>query len=161
MSYARRSMSSGAGCVEPLPSYTVNSIAIVPQPVWLVRPLTTPAWVTNAAPYRDDPLADAEIPRAQRRSLLQLSWRTCRWPVGDPVKADFFFCGALPREGEAYCAAHCARAVRPEQRARSAPRGDRESGARQRRTMRALRDMDRPIAFGSEAAAEAQAEEGA
>ena len=34
--------------------------------------------------------------RAQRCSLLQLNARTCRWPVGDPARAGFFFC-AVPR----------------------------------------------------------------
>jgi hypothetical protein len=44
--------------------------------------------------------------------LLELTDDTCRWPVGDPCAADFFFCGAPPLPGKPYCAAHCARAER-------------------------------------------------
>ena len=81
------------------------------RPVWTYRrPL--PAWVGDANPYVDDPGIDAAIPHAQRRSLLELTDDTCRWPVGDPCAADFFFCGAPPLPGKPYCAAHCARAER-------------------------------------------------
>ena len=34
-----------------------------------------------------------EIPLEQRKTLLQLTEKTCRWPVGDPGGTDFFFCG--------------------------------------------------------------------
>jgi GcrA cell cycle regulator len=153
------------------PPASTGLAAIVPTPIWLFRPRVTPAWVSNAVPYVDDPLADADAPRAQRRSLLQLNWRTCRWPVGDPAKSDFFFCGAVPREGEAYCAAHCARAVRPAEQATQ--RGKRglslapslspslaSLGARRGRTMRELRDLDKILEPGGEAATEARSEEG-
>jgi GcrA cell cycle regulator len=73
-----------------------------------MRPL--PAWVANAKPYVDDPGIDAGIPLSQRRSFLELTDDTCRWPVGDPCNADFFFCGAQPLPDKPYCAAHCARA---------------------------------------------------
>jgi GcrA cell cycle regulator len=82
-----------------------------PRPVWTYRRLL-PAWVGDANPYVDDPGIDAAIPHAQRRSLLELTDDTCRWPVGDPCAADFFFCGAPPLPGKPYCAAHCARAER-------------------------------------------------
>lgn len=69
-------------------------------------PATPPAWVANARPYVDDPGSDAGIRPSQRRTLLQLDDRTCRWPVGDPCRPDFFFCGAKPVRGKPYCAAH-------------------------------------------------------
>ena len=34
-----------------------------------------------------------EIPIEQRKTLLQLTEKTCHWPIGDPGSADFFFCG--------------------------------------------------------------------
>jgi GcrA cell cycle regulator len=74
-----------------------------------------PAWVRNAEPYVDNPLVDADIPAPQRRVLLELSGRACRWPVGDPSHSDFFFCGAEAFQGKPYCVAHCARAYRPEE----------------------------------------------
>src|SRR5262249_42544542 len=38
-------------------------------------------------------LIDNVIPLGQRRSLLELTEETCRWPIGDPGQPDFFFCG--------------------------------------------------------------------
>jgi GcrA cell cycle regulator len=74
--------------------------------------LQLPAWVRNAKPYVEDPNADADVPPWQRRSFLELSSSTCRWPVGDPARPDFFFCGASPLEGKPYCGAHWTRAYR-------------------------------------------------
>jgi GcrA cell cycle regulator len=71
-----------------------------------------PAWVRNATPYVDDPSVDADVPHWQRCSFLDLSSSTCRWPVGDPARPDFFFCGAAPLEGKPYCGAHWTRAYR-------------------------------------------------
>jgi GcrA cell cycle regulator len=68
-----------------------------------------PAWVRNAKPYVDDPRVDTDVPLRQRRSFLELDSSTCRWPVGDPSRPDFFFCGARPLEAKPYCAAHWAR----------------------------------------------------
>lgn len=39
-------------------------------------------------------------------TLMQLSYRTCRWPCGDPQSPDFFFCGAEPALGVPYCPGH-------------------------------------------------------
>lgn len=60
-------------------------------------------------PERVVSIADADIPFEQRKSLLGLTSKTCRWPVGEPG-IDLFFCGAKPDEGCVYCAAHEARA---------------------------------------------------
>lgn len=54
---------------------------------------------------------DLAIPQHQRRTLLELTSDTCRWPVGEPDKPDFFFCGAALIAGSPYCAVHRARAV--------------------------------------------------
>jgi GcrA cell cycle regulator len=127
-----------------------NSPAATPAPIERARP----AWVINAKPYADDPLADADIPFAQRRSFMELNCRTCRWPVGDPASSSFFFCGAKPLFAGPYCAAHWARAGRPaKQTARRAP------GACVRRTMLEPRSIDTCIEPGGEAAAEPQSAE--
>lgn len=55
-------------------------------------------------------IVDANIPFEQRKTLLELTSKTCRWPVGDPYEPGFFFCGAKPEEDCVYCAAHKARA---------------------------------------------------
>ena len=53
---------------------------------------------------------DSDIPAAQRRNVLSLTNETCRWPVGDPATADFFFCGGNAMEGQPYCLHHAKRA---------------------------------------------------
>src|SRR5690242_570506 len=47
-----------------------------------------------------------EIPIEQRKTLLQLNERTCRWPIGDPGSTDFFFCGGESANELPYCAYH-------------------------------------------------------
>lgn len=63
-----------------------------------------------AAPLPAERVDDAAIPLRQRRSLLQLTERTCKWPVGDPGTSGFFFCGAEKIEGRPYCFEHWCRA---------------------------------------------------
>jgi GcrA cell cycle regulator len=53
------------------------------------------------------PCVDIEIPISQRRTLMELTHETCRWPVGDPANPDFYFCGAKPHGDRSYCAEHC------------------------------------------------------
>ncbi len=67
---------------------------------------------TDAEP---DPL---EIPVKQRKTLLQLNERTCRWPVGDPGDPDFFFCGGEVNPEMSYCAYHSRIAYQPPDRRR-------------------------------------------
>ncbi|MEO5707223.1 MAG: GcrA family cell cycle regulator [Alteraurantiacibacter sp.] len=45
-----------------------------------------------------------------KTSLLDLSERVCRWPMGHPGEADFHFCGDKVNPGFPYCVAHCGRA---------------------------------------------------
>jgi GcrA cell cycle regulator len=56
------------------------------------------------------PVSDQEIPIAQRRTLLELTQATCRWPIGDPGRPGFFFCGAPPSASLPYCTHHAQRA---------------------------------------------------
>jgi len=79
---------------------------------------------------------NAAIPSEQRRTLLQLTRSSCRWPVGEPGKPEFFFCGGRVEMGHPYCAGHCDFAYQQEERpcaqstyaaARSAARSSRIS----------------------------------
>jgi GcrA cell cycle regulator len=45
-------------------------------------------------------------------SLLELDSNGCRWPLGDPGKADFGFCGNESIAGVSYCAGHARLAYR-------------------------------------------------
>jgi len=53
------------------------------------------------------------IPIGQRRTLLELSEETCRWPIGDPATTEFFFCGGKPLNGLPYCNYHSRVAYQP------------------------------------------------
>ena len=54
------------------------------------------------------PIRVADIPEGERVTILMLSDKTCRWPIGDPSHADFCFCGKSPRDGSPYCPGHSA-----------------------------------------------------
>jgi GcrA cell cycle regulator len=54
-----------------------------------------------------------EIPLEQRRHLLELSEKTCRWPIGDPGSPEFFFCGGDTVNELPYCSYHSRVAYQP------------------------------------------------
>ena len=47
---------------------------------------------------------------ANKTSLLDLSDKVCRWPMGHPGEPDFHFCGQEVNPGFPYCVEHCGRA---------------------------------------------------
>lgn len=53
------------------------------------------------------------IPLGQRCSLLELTESKCRWPIGDPSSAEFFFCGGKTVESLPYCGYHSRVAYQP------------------------------------------------
>jgi GcrA cell cycle regulator len=63
--------------------------------------------------------------KARRLSLMQLTERTCKWPVGDPATDDFWFCGLPTVAGKPYCETHVAVAFQP-----MSARRDRRAGGR-------------------------------
>lgn len=71
------------------------------------RSLRSVAPVAPPLPTVDDMM----IPAEQRRTLLDLTARTCKWPVGDPGDPDFFFCGGEAVEGRPYCVGHLHRSI--------------------------------------------------
>jgi GcrA cell cycle regulator len=51
--------------------------------------------------------------KARRLTLMELTERTCKWPIGDPATADFWFCGLPAQPGKPYCEAHVGVAFQP------------------------------------------------
>ncbi len=47
---------------------------------------------------------------ADKTSLLDLTEKVCRWPMGHPGEPDFHFCGQAVNPGFPYCVEHCGRA---------------------------------------------------
>lgn len=50
---------------------------------------------------------------ARKISLMELTEKTCKWPVGDPATDDFWFCGLPVQAGKPYCEAHVGVAFQP------------------------------------------------
>ena len=59
------------------------------------------------------PLRLVDLPKDGRVTILHLSDKTCKWPIGDPGAEDFCFCGHGPREGSPYCEYHARLAYQP------------------------------------------------
>lgn len=50
---------------------------------------------------------------ARKISLMELTEKTCKWPIGDPATEDFWFCGLPVQPGKPYCEAHVGVAFQP------------------------------------------------
>ncbi|MGB3408293.1 MAG: GcrA family cell cycle regulator [Jannaschia sp.] len=50
---------------------------------------------------------------AKKISLMELTERTCKWPIGDPATEKFWFCGLPTQAGKPYCEAHVSVAFQP------------------------------------------------
>ena len=68
-------------------------------------PVKTDKEKKKVAPKRVIKKADKQLV-----SLLDLTDRMCKWPLGHPGDADFHFCGKNSEPGMPYCASHCAEA---------------------------------------------------
>jgi GcrA cell cycle regulator len=80
-----------------------------------------------SAEMSEETLANlAEVAKKARRlTLMQLTERTCKWPVGDPATDDFWFCGLPTTPGKPYCDTHVSVAFQP-----MSSRRDRRSSGR-------------------------------
>lgn len=92
-------------------------------------PPPTPAMVEDA--QRTAQALAAIQKKAKRLDLLELTERTCKWPIGDPATEDFYFCGLGCAPGKPYCEAHVAVAFQPMSSRRDRDRNrNRGAGAR-------------------------------
>lgn len=53
------------------------------------------------------------VPIFKRLPLIRLTERTCKWPLGDPLKEDFCFCGNDSPDNTPYCTYHQKLAYQP------------------------------------------------
>ncbi|GAC1041545.1 GcrA family cell cycle regulator [Rhizobium sp. No.120] len=65
----------------------------------------------NEIQYR--PASNVVVPISRRLGLTELTERTCKWPVGDPLKDDFHFCGNDSPDSSPYCTYHQRMAYQP------------------------------------------------
>jgi len=111
-----------------------------PKPAAAPKPAAEPAAAAAPAPKPNLPIRKAIVPAGQplppqpsaneispealakvsevekkskKISLMELTERTCKWPVGDPSTDDFWFCGLPSQTGKPYCEAHVGVAFQP------------------------------------------------
>ena len=123
---------------EPAP----EPVAVQPEPE--PEPSTQPAFVPvprrpivpAGQPLPPQPSANEISPealasvrevekRAKKLTLMELTERTCKWPIGDPATDKFWFCGLPCTPGKPYCETHVAVAFQP-----MSARRDRRAGGR-------------------------------
>ena len=96
-------------------SSSTSTMSAKPR-VSMSRPQVMGATALAASPDMETELyvapaaAELFIPEDKRLNLLQLSELTCKWPIGDPLTKDFYFCGQHSLETGPYCEFHSRRA---------------------------------------------------
>lgn len=93
-----------SGNVTPLPLRK----AIVPAG----QPLPPQPSINEISPEALASVREVEK-RARKLTLMELTERTCKWPIGDPATDDFWFCGLPSLPGKPYCEAHVGVAFQP------------------------------------------------
>lgn len=105
-----------------------------PESQRMVRSVGPGGFVRQAPGEQQPPIAPAPPRRlvpakpspeiAGKTSLLDLSDKVCKWPLGHPGEADFHFCGEKVNPGFPYCVEHCGHAYQaqlPRRDRRAAP----------------------------------------
>ena len=77
------------------------------------------------APRREEPVAapiePQKLPNGKFATVLTLTNKLCKWPIGDPAKPGFKFCGRGSTDSSPYCKEHAAQAYQPQTRRRRRP----------------------------------------
>lgn len=103
----------------PVPKPQPRIVSVGPGGFLRQGPGDQQAPIPPAPPRRLVP-AKPSPEMADKTSLLDLTERICKWPMGHPGEADFHFCGQAVNPGFPYCVEHCGRAYQAQ-----LPRGTR------------------------------------
>jgi GcrA cell cycle regulator len=106
-----RAKSPASTAPRPRKARTHTHLMRVSRPA--VRGNTALAHSYDFEPEPEPEMIDNVIPLGQRRTILELTEETCRWPIGDPGSTDFFFCGGQAGTGAPYCTYHSRVAYQP------------------------------------------------
>ncbi len=107
---------------KPAPEPTPEPVAATPAPSAPVpfrktivpagQPLPPQPSTNEISPEALAKVSEVEK-KALKLGLMELTERTCKWPVGDPATDDFWFCGLPSQAGKPYCEAHVGVAFQP------------------------------------------------
>lgn len=81
-------------------------LAQMTRPAEIMPPRATEAPARTVIPL-------AEIPVGPGVTLLKVTDKMCKWPIGHPGDEGFRFCGSHSREGSPYCEGHAQMAYQP------------------------------------------------
>lgn len=113
--------SAPAASAPPAPPPQPRIVSIGPGGFMRQGPGDQQAPIPPAPPRRLVPAKPSpEI--ADKTSLLDLTEKICKWPMGHPGEPDFHFCGEKVNPGFPYCVEHCGRAYQAQ-----LPRGTRRA----------------------------------
>lgn len=59
------------------------------------------------------PVENVVVPISKKLALTELTEKTCKWPIGDPLSEDFHFCGNDSGDSGPYCTYHANLAFQP------------------------------------------------
>lgn len=102
-----------------LSSESVHNTRAFARPVRVPRARKYKPAVRFELPLSPPLIEDSLIPIEQRKTFMELTDSTCRWPVGEVGEPGFFFCGGDAVDWMPYCGAHCRRAFNYEATRRS------------------------------------------
>lgn len=72
--------------------------------------------VIAPTPPPPPPLEALPMSNGEFATILTITDHMCKWPIGDPSKSDFRFCGRKTDPEEPYCLAHSQVAYQPSRR---------------------------------------------
>lgn len=103
----------------PAPAETAAPVEEEAAPTYTPKPIIPAGQPLPPQPSANeiDPEALATVREVEKTAmkllLLELTERTCKWPIGDPATSDFWFCGLPVKAGKPYCEAHVSVAFQP------------------------------------------------
>ena len=104
-----------AAAAETLPQTDPDPIPMTPARKAIIpagQPLPPQPSANEISPEALAKVTEIEK-QAKKLTLMELTERTCKWPVGDPATTDFWFCGLPVQQGKPYCEAHVGVAFQP------------------------------------------------